>query len=356
VEIAMDKCGNINEKPSQICSYVLVNIKREITTDTVLISPYFQRDFIIYSFSTEMMVASILTQRNTKGGELSISFMSKTLHDYELRYSELEKQALSLVKAVVHFWTYILNSHVIAYVPSSPVKMILNQQLREGKWANWLEKIQEYDIEIKPLKEVKGQGLCKLIANNDSLDGMISISVGEPMADSEWYRDIIFYLRSGQFPVTMNPKERRTLKMKSSQYVMIADILFRRNYDGILLRCVDERKAQELMKEFHEGICGGHFLPTTTTHKIIRVGFYWPSIFKDSYATIRKCVSCQQFSRKMKRFAMPLQPISVEKPFSQWGLDVIGPINPKSSKGIYIYSHRYILFYKVARSSGIKKG
>jgi hypothetical protein len=121
---------------------------------------------------------------------------------------------------------------------------------------------------------------------------MISISVGEPMEDSEWYRDIIFYLRFGQFPVTMNPKERRTLKMKSSQYVMIADILFKRKYDGIFLRYVDERKAQELMKEFHEGICGGDFAPTTTDHKIIRDGFYWPSIFKDSYATIRKCVYC----------------------------------------------------------------
>jgi hypothetical protein len=109
---------------------------------------------------------------------LSISFMSKTLHDYELRYSELEKEALSLVKTVAHFRTYILNSHAIAYVPSSPMKMLLNQKLREGKWLNWLEKIQEYEIEIKPLKVFKGQGLCKLIENNDSLDGMISISVG----------------------------------------------------------------------------------------------------------------------------------------------------------------------------------
>jgi hypothetical protein len=48
-------------------------------------------------------------------------------------------------------------------------------------------------------------------------------------------RDIIFYSWSGQFPVTMNPKERRALKMKSSQYVMIANILFRRNYDVILM-------------------------------------------------------------------------------------------------------------------------
>jgi hypothetical protein len=122
---------------------------------------------------------------------------------------------------------------------------------------------------------------------------MTSISIGEPLVDSEWYRDIIFYLRSGQFPVTMNPKERRTLKMKAIQYVLIVDILFRRNYDGILLRCVDENQAQELIKEFHEGICGGHFVPTAIAHKIIRVVFYWTSIFKDSYAIIRKCFSCQ---------------------------------------------------------------
>jgi hypothetical protein len=152
------------------------------------------------------------------------------------------------------------------------------------------------------------------------------------MLNSKWNKDIIFYLRSGQFLISMTPKERRALKMKSNQYVLIEKILFRRNYDGMLLRCVDEIKAQELIIEFHERICGGHFAPTTTAHTIIRTGYYWPSIFKDSYAMVRKCLSCQKFSGKMKRYAMPLQPILVEEPFSQWGLDIIGTINPKSSK------------------------
>jgi hypothetical protein len=112
------------------------NIKRSIITTPILISLDFQRYFIIYSFAIETVVASIL-QKNVKGEELPISFMRKNLHEYELRYSKvLEKQALSLVKVVAHFHMYILNSHVISYVPSSPVKMILNQQLREGKWAN----------------------------------------------------------------------------------------------------------------------------------------------------------------------------------------------------------------------------
>jgi hypothetical protein len=110
----------------------------------------------------------------------------------------------------------------------------------------------------------------------------------------------------------MNPKEQRRLNMKGNQYVLIANILFKRNFDGILLICVEENKSQELIREFHEGICDGNFSPTIAAHKIIREGFYWPSIFRYLYATIRKYLSCQQFSGKMKKFVMPLQPVVVE--------------------------------------------
>jgi hypothetical protein len=205
-----------------------------------------------------------------------------------------------------------------------------------------LAKIQEYDIDIKTLNAIKGQVLCKIIVNGDSINGMISISIREPLVDLEWYRDIIFYLRSGQFPVTMNSKERRRLKMKANQYVLIVEILFKINYYSILLRCIYENQSQELIREFHEGICGGNFSPTATTHRIIRFGFYWPSMFKDSYAMIMKCVSCQQCLGKMKRSVMLLQPVIVEQFFSQWRLDVVRTINLKSSKGnMYILMDTY---------------
>jgi hypothetical protein len=98
------------------------------------------------------------------------------------------------------------------------------------------------------LKAIKGQGLCKLMANGDSIDGLISISFEEPLADLEWYRDIIFYLRFRKFPVTMSSKERRKLKMKENQYVLIVDIIFRINFDGILLIYIDENQYPTLIK------------------------------------------------------------------------------------------------------------
>jgi hypothetical protein len=40
----------------------------------------------------------------------------------------------------------------------------------------------------------------------------------------------------------------------------------------------------------------------------------------------------------MKRATIPLQPVTVSKPFEKWGLDIIGEITPSSSK-----MHKYIL-------------
>jgi hypothetical protein len=157
--------------------------------------------FYILFLQKETIVA-VLTQKKDSKEEHPISFMSKGLQEYELKYSPMEKQAFSLVKVVSYFRTYILTSHVISYVPYPPIKMMLSQQLREGRWANWLAKLQEFDIEIKPLKVVKGQGLCKLIGgieavNIDPSSMNKNISIQDEMVEKfEWYKDIIFYLKS----------------------------------------------------------------------------------------------------------------------------------------------------------------
>eukprot|EP00253_Pinus_taeda_P001458 PITA_01458 len=44
------------------------------------------------------------------------------------------------------------------------------------------------------------------------------------------------------------------------------------------------------------------------------------------------------FKWKTKESAFPLQPVNIEQPFEQWGLDIIGEITPNSSK-----QHKYIL-------------
>ena len=52
-------------------------------------------------------------------------------------------------------------------MPTSVVKDILVQSDNDGKRGRWLAKIQEFDLEVKPTKLVKGQGLVKLLAESN---------------------------------------------------------------------------------------------------------------------------------------------------------------------------------------------
>jgi hypothetical protein len=61
-----------------------------------------------------------------------------------------------MVKALKSFIIYVLHSKVIAYVPISVVKEILVQLDSDEKRGRWLAKIQEFDLELKPTKLVKG--------------------------------------------------------------------------------------------------------------------------------------------------------------------------------------------------------
>jgi len=42
-----------------------------------------------------------------------------------------------------------------------------------------------------------------------------------------------------------------------------------------------EDKAKKMSKEFHEEACGGNHYWKATIDKILRVGFYWPTLFSN---------------------------------------------------------------------------
>jgi hypothetical protein len=93
-----------------------------------------------------------------------------------------------------------------------------------------------------------------------------------------------------------------------------------------------------VMAEMHKGACGGHLYWKSTINKILRAGYYWPTMFSDVYKKVRDFLECQKFARKEKLHSLPLKPISIEAPFQQWGLDFIGEIHPPST-----CQHKWIL-------------
>ena len=97
--------------------------------------------------------------------------------------------------------------------------------------------LQEYDLEITPAQIVRGQGLCKLVGDSVE-EQQIQINVltvnqhsqnqiccTQVVANS-WYDDIKFDLTHGYSPYHLNPKNKRSLKLKFASFQLINDVLF----------------------------------------------------------------------------------------------------------------------------------
>lgn len=70
--------------------------------------------------------------------------------------------------------------------------------------------------------------------------------------------------------------------------------------EGVLLKCVDEEHSVKILNDMYSGKCGGHFMAKTTTHKVIKASFRWPTLFKDAHNLVMKCDACQCFTGKLK--------------------------------------------------------
>ena len=120
------------------------------------------------------------------------------------------------------------------------------------------------------------------------------------------------------------------MKLKATKFCIIEQYLYWKYPRGVLLNCLLENESQHMTKEFHEGDCGGNHSWKVTVNKLLRDRFYWPSLFLDVYKETTKFHQCHVFEGKRKVVSLPLNPISVEAPFQQWGLDFIGEINTNS--------------------------
>ena len=171
----------------------------------------------MYCYASDHTMSGMLLQKNNKGEEMPISFMIILLKKHEFNYSLSEKQAFIVVKGVKHFRYYILHSHSVVYVPSTVVKSILTQQdVAVNNRATWVPKVQEFDLDIYPTKLVRGQGLCKLIAEGEkeeSYPSCLLVSLKD-----EWYSDIAHFLTYRTCPDHLKGKDRCTLQLRVANF------------------------------------------------------------------------------------------------------------------------------------------
>ena len=141
--------------------------------------------------------------------------------------------------------------------------------------------------------------------------------------EGNWTTPLIYYLRTGLLPDGKDAA--RKLKFQASRFVLIKDVLYKRGFSQLYLRCLSREEADYVMRKVHEGICGNHSWARSLVHKLIRAGYYWPTMLKDAQAYVKAYNKCQRCSNVIRQPSEELTPMTAHWPFAQWGLDIIGP-------------------------------
>ena len=104
----------------------------------------------------------------------------------------------------------------------------------------------------------------------------------------------------------------------------------------IIHRCIREDKVFDILKSWHDEPCGGHFAYKRIAYKILRLGYCWPTLFRDAKKYVKSCDNCKRMEKPIARDEIPLHPQVHMDPFEKWALDFVEIINPPSQGKRYM--------------------
>ncbi|XP_068504010.1 uncharacterized protein [Phaseolus vulgaris] len=138
-----------------------------------------------------------------------------------------------------------------------------------------------------------------------------------------WITPYQRYLADGVLP--LDPTEAKRVKKSSSKFTLIDGDLFRFGFTHPVLVCMHGEQCTRIMSELHEGLCGSHVGGRALASRVLRAGYYWPTLKEDCVGYAQRCKQCQQHADWHKAPPEELRSIHSPWSFHTWGIDILGP-------------------------------
>ena len=164
----------------------------------------------------------------------------------------------------------------------------------------------------------KEASVSELTDEFDEIQYMPSIDLPKVQqigSDENWMTPIVGYLKEGKLP--QGRDEARKLRIKSTKYVLMDEVLYKKGFSQPYLRCLAPDEANYVLREIHERAYGNHSRARSLVHKVVRAGYYWPTIQANAKAYVKVCDQCQRFSNVPRQPSEYLTPMMAPWPFAQ---------------------------------------
>ncbi|KAK2965054.1 hypothetical protein RJ639_029535 [Escallonia herrerae] len=294
-------------------------LKTHLSSPPLLSKPFPGEDLLIYLSVTEVAVSTVLI-REEDGVQKPIYYVSKVLQDVETRYPKIDKIALALIISARRLRPYF-QSHTIVVLTDQPLRKVLMSPEASGRLVNWSVELGEFDLQYKPRTTVKAQALADFIVECTLPEDPPQLVISEVTDPWNLYVDGSSAVgNSGAGIILISPE----------------GTLYKKSFSLPYLRCLRPSESLYALQEVHEGICGQHLGGRTLAQKILRQGYYWPTMQKDAIEFTRRCDQCQKFAPLSHTPVAPLTSIVSPIPFAVWGMDLLGPFPMASGQRRFV--------------------
>ena len=103
------------------------------------------------------------------------------------------------------------------------------------------------------------------------------------------------YLVEGLLP--NDPKEASKLRTRSAGFTIHQGAHYKRGFFTPILKCIAGGDTDYILREVHEGVCGNHIGARALAGKVLRQGYYWPTMLRDATELVKKCKVCQEHAK-----------------------------------------------------------
>ncbi|XP_073017906.1 uncharacterized protein [Primulina eburnea] len=101
---------------------------------------------------------------------------------------------------------------------------------------------------------------------------------GTPDPESSWMTPLIRFIEKGALPEDRGQAQK--IKRQAPRFVLLNAILYKRSFQGPLLKCLPEKEVDYVLREIHEGCCAEHLGGMSLARKTMLAGFWWPTLVR----------------------------------------------------------------------------
>ena len=323
---------------TESCKRAFHSVKKLLTSESLLTHFNPELPIKLVTDSSDYGIAAILMHIMPDKTEKNIACVSRTLNGAERKYSQIEKEALSIIFGLTKFYTYLYGNKFKIVTDHNPLISIFNPKKgipqysanRLRRWAIYLSAF-NYEIEHVKSSENAADALSRLpmeLKDNfeEEEENLLFFSKSEIPINFEFIREMTLkdeiLIKIKDYVLNCWPKkiieQLKPYAKNKDEYYIIKDCLFWNN------KIVIPSKAQDvILRELHKSHFG-----IVKIKSIARSYFWWPSMSMDIEKKVANCRNCLE--NKPNPPKIPLHSWKwPERPWERIHVDYMGPVYGK---------------------------